>query len=255
MRSDMAKVIVERPRRFRGCRARNAPGYPRAKTRRMGGRALDELPTRERMGARYGEKALNENLAPLERYLRAQVGRPWDKIRSEISQHLRLTSAVQKHVLDHLRDFVELHVIERDGVLCGLGRYGGAYPLGRFYRSRAPLYVCPRTGLLAVLRKGDPRSGVLPSGWVRELAADRFALRLRGIWYEVRVAKLPDPPRHRACWDAVASAYIGSTPFYASTAWPAPWGRDRYAVSKRPLTRAERRAIFEQAGVSTRSKG
>ena len=37
---------------------------------------------RRHVRERGGFKVLNENLAPLRRYLEAQVGRPWDKIYS-----------------------------------------------------------------------------------------------------------------------------------------------------------------------------
>ncbi len=98
MRADMAKVIVERPRRVERA------------TRR--GRALgaDDLPSHEGMRAphvrNWGGKVLNENLAPLRRYLERQVGRKWDRVYAEISVHLRPTSAVQQHVRDHLHHFV-----------------------------------------------------------------------------------------------------------------------------------------------------
>jgi hypothetical protein len=51
-------------------------------------------------------KELNENLSPLRRYLERQVGRPWNKVYSEIAEHLRPDNVVQQHVRDHLRNFV-----------------------------------------------------------------------------------------------------------------------------------------------------
>src|ERR1700736_4474108 len=98
MRSDMARVIVERPRI-------KAHGSNK-------GRAVDwdDMPSHEGMrrarALRGDRRQLNENLAPLRRYLERQVGRPWDKVYSEISRHLRVDNAVQQHVRDHLRDFV-----------------------------------------------------------------------------------------------------------------------------------------------------
>lgn len=67
MRADMSRVIVERPRRGDLNRA---------------GRVLpfDNLPHHEGMRRRHyiaaAWKELNENLAPLRRYLERQVGRP-----------------------------------------------------------------------------------------------------------------------------------------------------------------------------------
>src|SRR5258708_27864728 len=86
MRSDMHKVIVERPRMLRG-----APRNRKTALRlNISGSALaaadgddyDSGPRRA-SSARH-DKHLNENLAPLRRYLESQVGRPWDKVYSEI---------------------------------------------------------------------------------------------------------------------------------------------------------------------------
>jgi len=87
MREDMPKVIVERARRG-DCRARKGRA-----------RSLDELPSKEGMRRRYAVsgdwKELNENLAPLRRYLERQVGRPWNKVYSEISLRLRVGSDLE----------------------------------------------------------------------------------------------------------------------------------------------------------------
>src|ERR1043165_4004134 len=98
MREDMSRVIVERPRIIEGIARK--------------GRARDpeELPLQQGMHRsqreRGGWKMLNENLAPLSRFLERQVGRPWDKVYSEVAERLRIDSTVQHHVRDHLGDFV-----------------------------------------------------------------------------------------------------------------------------------------------------
>ncbi|MDR3450780.1 MAG: hypothetical protein P4M15_13725 [Alphaproteobacteria bacterium] len=67
MREDMARVIVEHPR----IKPRNNRKGRRLKS--------EDLPKHEGMrrcnGLRGGRKELNENLAPLRRYLESQVGR------------------------------------------------------------------------------------------------------------------------------------------------------------------------------------
>jgi len=99
MRADMSRVIVERPRRGGGDRRGRAVPF-------------ENLPQHEGMRRPHqrsgGAKELNENLAPLRRYLERQVGRPWDKVYAEIAKHLRADNAVQQHVRDHLRDFVAI---------------------------------------------------------------------------------------------------------------------------------------------------
>ena len=81
MRSDMAKVIVERPRIGSSMRGKSK-GYRRSLQR------LDHetLPSKEGIKRRHlgHRKWLNEHLGPLRRYLDSQVGRPWNKVFSEI---------------------------------------------------------------------------------------------------------------------------------------------------------------------------
>ena len=186
MRSDMSKVIVERPRS-------GGPGtYPRARLRDAWS-SLDEAPLIESMGGRYQNKYLNENLRPLARFLRSNVGRPWNKVRSEIAASLSCDSAVQKHVLDHLRDYVHEHVrvhgrdvlVEND-----IGWWGPKGPLvsrGSYWS----FYVCPRTGLLRLAPPLRKQKAVAPDPDRRVLGSDRELRRIDGVWYEVSVAPIP----------------------------------------------------------------
>lgn len=113
MRNDMAKILVERSRHGSGFHYRKKGRY----------RDLDELPSQEAMRPKFpgwGQKYLylNENLAPLRRFLSSRVGRRWDTVYAEISACLRPTSAVQQHVRGHLSDFVETTLrVNRDGDL------------------------------------------------------------------------------------------------------------------------------------------
>jgi hypothetical protein len=126
MREDMARVIVERPR------------IKPFNTRKGRVQPLEDLPQHEGMrrtqAMRGDRKQLNENLNPFRRYLESQVGRPWSKVYSEISAHLRVDSAVQQHVRDHLRDFVAVKPRR-------MNRYGR-----KIWWQR--LYVDPVNGLL-----------------------------------------------------------------------------------------------------------
>ena len=97
----MPRVIVTRPRKL--------DRLPRK------GRLIDDEHLPKGIGMlrgvreKGGFKQLNENLSPLRRYLEKQVGRPWDKVFSEIASVLRADSTVQKHVRDHIWDFVTLN--------------------------------------------------------------------------------------------------------------------------------------------------
>ena len=90
MRDDMSEVIIERPRW--GSRMGHDRRTRRSRPQGRDPRAIRSVPFQiglRRAGqARAHDKTLNENLAPLRRYLERQVNRPWDKVWSEISQNL-----------------------------------------------------------------------------------------------------------------------------------------------------------------------
>jgi hypothetical protein len=160
VREDMAKVIVERPRR-------GGYGARKGVTKRLTDDVRSERETKhEGMRPRrvYDRKELNENLKPLYRWLDAQVGRPWSKVYSELRAQLDLRSATQLHILQHAT---------------GLGRGGRGYvdtsPMIKSdgtLDSRGGLYVDPKTGILrsggagaAVSRAQGRRFHAYPVGY------------------------------------------------------------------------------------------
>ncbi|WP_295691453.1 hypothetical protein [uncultured Maricaulis sp.] len=148
MRDDMFKVIVERPRW----------GWRSQKLRRGKlNRAGDTLPKkqglkRQRQENRTQSKWLNENLAPLKRFLGQQVGRPWDKVYAEICENLSPDHTVKQHVREHVFDFVKRPRIGRDGEwIWNTPRYLGLHP------RVGELYIHPHDGLLKrwKLKRGE----------------------------------------------------------------------------------------------------
>lgn len=197
MRKDMSKVIVERPRLGRS-RAGLKPGRTRVVADDDGEPLRTSRgPAREPKAPPPKTKSLNENLNPLKRYLAAQVGRPWNKVYAEISQHLKPSSTVQQHVRDHLEDFVAVKTRMKSGKVVIAPRYGGERPLDQDY---CYFYVHPRTGLL---RKNESRvSFQRAQRMARQRAAAELARRMRvidastqlhlfdGAWWEVKLAKM-----------------------------------------------------------------
>lgn len=149
MRKDMFEVIIERPRwGSRWATHKTKKGRRRERTER----AFEWAPSKAGM-RRWGQtKSLNENLAPLIRFLKQRTGRPWSKVRSEMSAVLSMSSAVQKHVLDHVRQFVEENPVMIGGrphePIARGGAKGAHLPLGLYSRWHGRFYVCPRTGVL-----------------------------------------------------------------------------------------------------------
>lgn len=242
MREDMGKVLVERPRLGRR-RAETWPGKGYRKQLRKYALAGNAPPAREgiKRAYKYGTKSFNEHLSPLRRFLDANVGRPWDKIYSEICRHVDRGNVVQKHILTHLFDYVIVHVVLINGEPCRGGADGWRYgePL-RSSHSRHQWYVCPKSGLLR-------KSKYVPHDW----------------------RKKPEPPRtvklnnKQVCvdrgdhWELISVAVtvkgsVEDVPAYAALlqrhidsvsngdAETVEWfGRSRYAVYRRVLSRKD----------------
>ncbi len=184
MRNDMAQVIVERPR---------IKAYNDRKGRRQN---LEDLPAHEGMrhphAWRGDRKELNENLAPLRRYLEKQVGRPWSKVYSEIAAHLRVDSTVQQHVRDHLRDFVA--ITPRRNIHDWRSSYRSGLWWQRFYVDPATGLLCRTDRLPEEKARRRRQQNRQPPPVERIVLADDRELRLiKGLWYEVRLAPLPEP--------------------------------------------------------------
>jgi hypothetical protein len=241
MRADMAKVIVERPRRD------HASAYPRGNLKV---RDLESAPVRESMGRGYATKELNENLQPLQRYVARQVGRPWRLVHAEVSQRLCVRSAVQKHVLDRLREIVVESVWWRGDVVFHADRFGGVRPLASWGLWRR-YFVCPKTGLLRVAPPRRRASPALPDPNRRAIDATRELRRIEGVWFEVSVGEIPLTEEARmACFDVVERRVPERPrPFdwnqLRGETKPAPlpvlWQAGRYAASKRQLSKRELR--------------
>jgi hypothetical protein len=200
MRSDMAKVVTEAPRR--------GHGSPSAKTARrlnrdeieaeVGDEADGVAPlhvTRRATAAtvkrvkasRHGQygwnaKEFSDVLGPLRKYLRKQVGRPWDKVYSELSQTLDKRSLTGLHIWDHIKSEVNTHTrLAPDGktVYPKATRFSYAddYPVDG-------LYVHPTTGLLRYAPRrrytGRPPAPVV----VVKLDNLNELRRIDGIWYD-----------------------------------------------------------------------
>ena len=146
MRSDMAKVLVERPRGGSG----RSKGYRKGLQRTP----VDELPTREGIKDRYrgNPKWFTDHLGPLRRFLLSNAGRPWDLVYSEICQGIGKGFPVREHFLLHVYQYVERHVILVDGVPCYSDGYAHGLPLKNF--GGRYLYVCPKSGLLKKIPEG-----------------------------------------------------------------------------------------------------
>lgn len=228
MRADMAKVIVERPR-FGSRLPSRKKGY-RKMLQRMG----DQLPTREPMLGlwRGKERWFNEHLGPMRRYLRSQIGRPWNKVHQDLCEHVSFDSVVQKHVLTHVYDFVQRLVDRVDGRIC----YAEGYRRGVELRPGV-MYVCPESGMLKAVpptRKRRPIQKVMGTDLVQFLFRDNH-------WWEVRLRHRPPSPGD--LWDVWLEKSVSTV---TESDCRDSYGGKLMAISKRLLNPAEVKALYRR---------
>lgn len=203
MRKDMYKVIVERPRRGGGYRSEMPMPVD-----------LDESPRQEGLKRRHrSRKWLNENLRPLERYLAAQVGRPWDKVYSEICAGIDRRNTVQQHIHQHLEDFVAMKVVRIDGILHRIRDGWPPRPLDADAYRVPRVYVDPESGLLRENADGLRARRMRRETWRRDMQASmRISMPwerreidawtqlhcIDGVWYRVTLDLVPRSGRRDA---------------------------------------------------------
>jgi hypothetical protein len=156
MREDMSKVVIERPR--------YGHSLPSAKTKLRikhydEESEYDDQPSRvtaARLRYKSGRKAFSDLLGPLRRYLRSNVGRPWDKVYSEMKQHLDDRKTTGRHIFQHAEDYVSVNCFyDEDGELWVERWFGRIEPISQAYRLRDRYYVDPHTRLLCLFDPND----------------------------------------------------------------------------------------------------
>jgi hypothetical protein len=222
MRVDMAKVIVERPR-WGSRLASKKPGYRRSLQKCD----LADLPRREPLCGRWRgrQKSLNEHLGPMHRFLRSQVGRPWNKVHQDLCEHVSFDNAVQKHVLTHVFDFVTRHVT----LVAGRPHSQRRRPL-----EVGEMYVCPQTGLLKVVRPLKRRDAPTRHG-LGNLRQFHFR---DGSWWELTLRKIPaDPGTLWDIWFERPVADLNARDLRNT------YGARLFTTAKRPLSPREARTL------------
>ncbi len=243
MRNDMAKVIVERPR-VGGDKRVGLKGNNK-RLQRLG----DDAPAFESMKSRWhSRKKLNENLSPLKRFLRSRVGQRWDDVFSEICKNITLGSAVQKHVRDHVMDYVATDVQMIDGKPHDSKGREIWFEL---------VYVHPDTGILVAMppRKKYRWSGKRTKFEQQQVNRLTKYVKVDGLWYEIGFKDLPKvlAPDSVPETDVILKQYAYPSPGGWRCDFTREWGAPIFAVTKQQLNsreikrlRASRKAAEER---------
>jgi hypothetical protein len=185
MRKDMGKVITERERSGNPCR--------NAKTRmdiKWKGHDGDyDIPNRMSSSANrqhgYSAKQFTDVLGPIYRYLDKQVGRPWNKVYSELCEQLDKRKLTHAHVFTHIDSYIEKDVHQGpDRVWYHNTGYSyvpngyGAYALRRVIG----LFVNPKSGLIQ--RQKAPKEPPKKQDFdLIKVSKELEYRRYDGIWY------------------------------------------------------------------------
>jgi hypothetical protein len=237
MRPDMSKVLVERPRKWRG------PRRQLSKAEQLDG------PTFEGIRRSYrSPRCLNENLQPLRRFLESRVGKYWPKVYAEICENLRPTSTVQQHVRDHLRDFVATNTSIKDDVIWVHDRWRPE-PVES---SGCHFYVHPISQCLmrnkrryGWNREHEKRQQAITAeihARRRDLGDGRQLHKLKGCWFEVRLARVPSLTRLHANSAAIPRDVVIDAGMSGLSPRELYGWYDVVAVAKRQLGRRELKA-------------
>jgi len=192
VRHDFGKVVIERPRW--GSSARNAKvrwfgrivpdpevdgGYEYEGPTRIPGSSHAE----GFLKGKILEKGFTDVLGPIRGYLHRNVGRPWDKIYSELSQALGSGSWPVRHVLTQHVDVYAKTYRGVDGAVWALEK-SGPYQVSPSF-SRPEFYVQPETGLLRVCpKRPNPKKQPTETDLnLVEAGGGRWFSNLDGIWY------------------------------------------------------------------------
>ena len=227
----MHKVIVERPRWGGGREHQN----------RRANVPLEDRRTRESMRAAHADrKSFGENLAPLRRWLRTQVGRPWDDVYSEACVVIKSDSTVRNHIKFHLLEMVERHTFLRDGeVWCfRLGWWDAIeVPVSQLSGHWNCFYVHLHSGLLCEAkpsrrqpsrRDREERKRMKTCRWLNDQMA---LLKLNGCWFKCEMRPLPSDEAR--AYDSASRQMLNR--------WEAEhkYGKPVCCVGKRQLSREQ----------------
>ena len=206
MREDMSKVLVERPRVGHDTGERVSRHARRTYKQNLrlvkddedsnfdSGANTESISAHTKGHPKRYSKELNENLKPLRRFLRSRLGKPWDKVYSEIMAGFNMQNAVQYHVWQHLINFGEVETktyMEGNTVMI----WGGCpRSVGSWYRDE--FYVHPKTGLLCVAagRSWKDRR-TAPSSQLSYIDPKKPLIQyhqIDDIWYEVQFRRATD---------------------------------------------------------------
>jgi hypothetical protein len=185
----LSEIVIERPRSGMRISLKKLKGFKRRLYQLTEEASQDGLLSPYLIKPRNKSKYLSDHLGPLRRFLRSQVGQPWNEVYSKLCQRLDSNTMAGQHVLSHVWDYVERHVELIDGIPYHKSRNRLAQ------NRRLQLYVHPETGILCNA-KADFLASIAAAP--AQSPQDRIDLdeyhqyrKLDDIWYLITFQELP----------------------------------------------------------------
>uniref|UniRef100_B8HYE3 Uncharacterized protein n=1 Tax=Cyanothece sp. (strain PCC 7425 / ATCC 29141) TaxID=395961 RepID=B8HYE3_CYAP4 len=231
----LGEIVIERPRGGMRVSLKKMHGFKKQLAKLTEEASEDGLLSPYLIKPRNKSKYFSDHLGPLRRYLRSQVGQPWNQVYSQLCQRLDPSTLAGQHVLSHVWHYVERHAELIDGVVHRKPYRGYFSQLASGYRDQ--FYVHPETGLLCIADKIPWPKPPAPTDIV--ILNDRHQYRkLNDLWYLITFEEFPPPPT-----EYVTDVLQGLIPRCRAV-----WQNDRYlyAARKKQCNKKEIRFILSQ---------
>ncbi len=187
MRRDMSKVVTERPRWGHAAKSKKTSLKLKPSEFEKDDVGSTRAPVARRRQYGYEAKSFSDLIGPLRRSLRTNVGRPWNKVKSELSKTLDRTSVSGLHIWSHIAwEVSESCFIGEDRKVYSSGTWGSP-------ELATGLYVHPITGLLCWKpRKRFKQPFIDKPLDLIQIDENNALSRVEGIWYHLGPEKPND---------------------------------------------------------------
>lgn len=187
MRRDMSKVVTERPRWGHAAKSKKTSLKLKPSDFEKDDVGSTRAPVARRRQYGWEAKSFSDLIGPLRRSLRTNVGRPWNKVKSELSTTLDRKSVSGLHIWSHIAwEVSENCFIGDDQKIYSMGTWGSP-------QLATGLYVHPITGLLCwkVLKRLKRPYIDKPLDLI-QIDENNALSRVDGIWYHLGPARQND---------------------------------------------------------------
>ncbi len=197
MREDFAKLLCERERP----RSKDKFRYYRKEVENRHFQETEDGdilgPKQMSRGLTYGwnKKEFNENLNPLRGIIRKWVGKRWDDFYSVLCQNFDRGNRINDHIFQHLYQYIETKVFEKNGEYWIHRRYGDPVRV----EDQSDYWVHPITNIIMKVENETYRQEVAKRNKERETELRKYRRTIserielfciRGVWYEFTFEKI-----------------------------------------------------------------